>query len=78
MGSRKIKVHVRRKCRHCGGLMIASMQYDYMKCEKCGWTRGITVEGNYESGYFNYPRGWIKGIGCFFDKEGNGTCYQTE
>lgn len=60
MGSRKIKVHVRRKCRHCGGLMIASMQYDYMKCEKCGWTRGITVEGNYESGYFNYPRGCTK------------------
>jgi hypothetical protein len=36
------------------------MRYDYMMCEKCGWTRGITVEGNYESGY--YPTCFIKSL----------------
>ena len=61
MGKRKIKAHVRTKCRHCGGRLIPSMRYDYMMCEKCGWTRGITVEGNYESGYYPiYGRGSAK------------------
>lgn len=36
---KRIKVHVRKKCRKCGTLLVNKPEYGAV-CPKCGWCRG--------------------------------------
>ena len=39
MGRRRIKQHIRKKCRKCGELLVNKPEYGAV-CPKCGWCRG--------------------------------------
>lgn len=39
MGHRRIKQHIRKKCRKCGTPLVNKPEYGAV-CPKCGWCRG--------------------------------------